>query len=101
MFGAVVEDVLVDFVGNAIAVPAHAKLADKLQFSAGKDFAGRIVRGIQDDGFGVGAERRGKRLVIKRPIGILGRWWLHSHETRRSARENRVGPVVFVERLED
>ncbi len=59
-------------------------------------FAGRIVRRVQDDRFGVRAKRGREFLFVKRPIGSA-----ELHEPRRGSAQNRVGPVIFVERLED
>src|SRR5271157_1036057 len=55
VLGAIVDDVLVDFVGNAVGVPAHAEIADEFEFGAGENFAGGIVGRVQDDGLGVRA----------------------------------------------
>jgi hypothetical protein len=92
----VVEHVLVNFVGDGVSVPADAKIADGFDFGASENFAGRIIRGVQNDGFGGRAERSGQFLRIERPIGRL-----QFDEARSSPGENRVRAIIFVEGLED
>ena len=91
---AVVKNVLVDFVCDAVGVPADAKVADKFEFRAGENFAGGIVRRIQNDGFGVGTEGAGEFFFVKRPVGRA-----ELDESRSGATQNRVGTVIFVEGL--
>ena len=61
-----------------------------------EDLAGRVVRRVDDDGARRVRERARELVGIERPVGLAQR-----HEPRHRARENRVGPVVLVERLED
>ena len=93
---AVVKHVLVDFVGDREAVPAHAKIANDLEFGALENFSRGIIRRIENDRFRRGTKGRGEFVGIERPIRRL-----QLHESRRGARKNRVRPVIFVERLED
>ena len=94
--GAVVEDVLVDFVGDGEGIPAHAEIADGFEFLAGEHLAGGIVRRIDDDGLGARAKGARQFVAIEAPGGRM-----EAHEARRGSGKNRVGAVVFVERLED
>ena len=96
MLGAVVEHVLVDFVGDRKGIPAHAEIADAFEFGALENFAGGIIRRIEDDRLGRGTERRGEFIGIERPIGRL-----QLDEARRRAGKNRIRPIIFVERFED
>ena len=57
---AVVEHVLVNFVGDRERVPLDAKIADGFKFGAVENFSGGIIGRIYDDGFGRGAERGGQ-----------------------------------------
>src|SRR5438034_499709 len=92
---AVIKNVFVDFVGDAIGVPANAKVADEFEFGAREDFAGGIVRRVENDRFGVRAEGGGKFFFVKRPIRRT-----QFDEARAGAAENCVRTVIFVERLE-
>ena len=56
MLRAVVKNVLVDFVGDAISVPTNAEVADEFEFPARENFASGIVWRVENDGFGVRAE---------------------------------------------
>jgi hypothetical protein len=47
-----VEDVLVDFIREAERVVFAAERGDEFEFVAREDFAGRVVRVADDDGFG-------------------------------------------------
>ena len=67
-----------------------------LELVAGEDLARRIVRRVDDDGLRLRAERARSSSRSKLQSGGM-----QLHEARRRAGENRVGPVVFVERLED
>src|ERR1019366_4303765 len=88
---AVVNNVLVNFVGNREGVPAHAKVADEFQLFAGKHLARGIIRRVDDDSFGLGAERASQLVTIEIPVRRL-----QLDESRRGAGKNRVGTVVFV-----
>ena len=59
VLGAVVQNVLVNFVGDAVAVPTDTEIANEFEFGASEDFAGGIVGRVQDDGFGVRPEGGG------------------------------------------
>src|SRR2546430_6990424 len=63
---AIVKNVLVDFIGDAIGVPANTEVANEFELSAGENFARRIVWRIENDGFGVQAKRSGKLFFVKR-----------------------------------
>ena len=49
MLGIVVEDVLVDLVGDRERAPLLAQTGDELQLFAREDLAGRVVRRVDDD----------------------------------------------------
>ena len=95
-FVAVVNNVLVNFIGDGEGVPAHAEVADEFQLLAREYFSRGIVRRVDDDGFGLGAERAREFVAVEIPVRRL-----KLHEARRGAGENRVGTVIFVVRLED
>src|SRR6266436_5181527 len=100
VLGAVVQNVLVNFIGDAERVPAHAKIANEFQLRTREHFAGRIVRRIENKCFRMRPERRGQFVFVIRPKGILIGRRTHLDEARRRAAENRVRPIIFVERLE-
>ncbi len=56
---AVIKNVLVNFVGDAERIPAHAKVPNEFELCARKYFAGWIVWRIEDDRFRVRPKRRG------------------------------------------
>ena len=96
MAGAVIDDVLVNLVGDRKGVPAHAKFANKFQFLASENLTGRIVRSIHDDGLGARTKGARKFLAIEFPIRRM-----QAHKAGLGAGKNSVRAVVFVERLED
>src|SRR6476660_3901286 len=56
VLGAVVQNVLVNLVGDAIGIPANAEIADELELAFREYFSRRIIRRVQDDGFSVSTE---------------------------------------------
>ena len=92
-----IDDVLVDLVGDAVGVVLFAEVGDKGELLARKDLAAGVGRVAQDDCLGiVVAEGRLEDLAIKAERGRVER-----HIDGLSAREDRVGAVVLVERRED
>ena len=96
VLGAVVEHVLVDFIGNGVGIPADAEVPDGFELGALENLSRGIIRGVQDDGLRLRAERGGEFRRIEFPIGRI-----KIYEAGGGAGEDRVGPVVFVKRLED
>ena len=93
---AVVDDVLVDLVGDGDGIPPAAERGDRLELGAAEHLAGRIVWRVEDDRLRPVVEG-GRQLVwVECPIRLVQR-----HVARRRAGQNRVGAVVLVERLED
>ena len=93
---AVVNNMLVNFIGDGESVPAHAEVADEFQFFAREYFSRGIVGRVDDDGFCLGAERALEFVAVKIPVRRL-----KLHEARRGAGQDRVRTVVLVVRLED
>ena len=91
----VVRDVLVDLVGEHDRVPALAQLGDHLELVAREHLAGRVVRRVDHDAARARVERGRELTLVERPVRRRER-----HGPRHGAREDRVGPVVLVERLE-
>ena len=92
-----VDDVLVDFVGDAVGVVLFAEVGDKGELLAGKDLAAGVGRVAQDDCFGiVVAEGRLEDFTVEVKGGRVER-----HIDGLSPRENGVSAVVLVERRED
>ena len=92
-----IDDVLIDFVGDAVDVVLFAQVGDKVELLARKDLAAGVGRVAQDNGLGfVVAEGRLEDLAIEVEGGRVQR-----HVDGLSAREDRVGAVVLVERRED
>src|SRR5438093_214638 len=50
VFGTVINDVFVDFVGHRKNVPLLAELCDQLELLAGEYLAGRVIWSVDDDG---------------------------------------------------
>ncbi len=96
VLGAVVEDVLVYLVGDGVCIPFLAEVGNLLELGAGEDFAGGVVGGVDDDGFGFGVEGGGK---LFGPVGPFRR--VEGDVAGGGAGEDAVGAVVFVEGLED
>ena len=92
-----IDDVLIDFVGNAVGVVLFAEVSDKGELLARKDLATGVGRVAQDDGLGVVvAEGRLECLAVKVECG-----WVERHVDGLGTRKDRVGAVVLVERRED
>ena len=96
VLGTVVEDVFVDFVGDAIGVPAQTEIANEFEFAKRENFPGRIVGRVDDDGLGAWAKRSGELVAVKRPIRRL-----EFYKARQGAGKIRIRPVILIERLED
>ena len=65
MLGSVIQDVLVDLVGDGEDVEFNAQVSDQFQFGAGEDLSRGIVRGVENDGFGVFGEGSAKFFLVK------------------------------------
>ena len=62
---AVVDDVLVDLVGDRDRVPLAAQRGDRLELVAREHLAGRVVRRVDDDRLGLVVERRRELVGIE------------------------------------
>src|SRR5215469_8201646 len=69
VLGAVVENVLVDFVGDAVAVPAQTKITDELEFAARVNLAGGVVGCVENDCLRLRHESSGQFPLVESPIG--------------------------------
>src|SRR5437773_326202 len=96
MASAVIDDMLVDLIGNRYHIPFLTETRYKLELIFRKNLAGRIVRIADDNGFGIFVKRSQKLFSIKRPIGRTQLYELWS-----CSREHRIRPVVLVIRRED
>ena len=96
MFGSVINDVLVNLVGDGQDIPFLAETPDELQFLATEDLARRVIRCIDNNGLRLVIERRRKFFLVKRPAGSsqLNVAWSGS-------RNDRVGTVILIERFEN
>ena len=95
MGGTVINDVLVDFVGDRQDVPLLAEPGNELQLFAVEHLTGRIIRRINNDGLRAVVECRGQFFFIKRPVRPA-----KLNVTRRRTRDDRVRTIVFIEGLE-
>ena len=92
-----IDDVLIDFVGDAVDVVLFAQVGDKGELLARKDLAAGVGRVAQDDGLGVVvAEGCFEDLTIEVEGGRVER-----HIDGLGAREDGVGAVVLIKRRED
>ena len=96
MARAVIDDVLVNFVGDGEGVPLQTEFANKFEFLESEDLARRIIGSIHDDGLGVRAEGARELFAVKFPVRRM-----QAHKARAGAGKDGIGTVVFVERLED
>jgi hypothetical protein len=69
MLGAVVEHLLVIFVGNGDGIPSQGDSADSLELGELESQSRPIVGRVENDGVGFGAEGGREFLRIKCPIG--------------------------------
>src|SRR5439155_19738294 len=90
----VVVDVLVDLVGHRVGVVSAAQLGDRLEVPARQHAPRRGVRRADDDRAGALRERRPESVDVE----LCARG--DRHEDRFRAAQDRVGPVVLIERLE-
>src|SRR3989442_1018530 len=93
---AVEDDVLVDLVRHRDDVVIGAEVRDRPELIAREHLTGRVVRRVQDEDLGAVRERGFQRFLVDGPIGPF-----HAHGSRPRAADDRIRPVVFVERLED
>ena len=96
MLGAIVQNVLIDFVGDAVGIPSHTEVTDEFELRSREDFPGGIIRRVQNNCFGVRAKSSREFLFVERPIGSA-----QLDEARRGAAQDRIWSIVFIERLED
>ena len=68
MIDALKPDLLIDFIADDEDITFAAQSGDELEFVAGKDLAGRIVRRVQQEHAGIRRNRPFKRLTVERPI---------------------------------
>ena len=96
MAEAVVDDVLVDLVGDRQQVVLAAERGDRLELGAREHLPGRVVRAVEDDGTGPPRHRTLEPVRVEREVGRLQR-----HEHRLGAGDDAARAVVLVEGLED
>ena len=93
--GAIVQNVLVDFVGNRQRVEFAAQAGDEFQFLPAEHLPGGIIGRIQNDRLGARGKRAPQFLPVEVPVRLAQR-----DEARGGAAELRIRPVVLVKRLE-
>ncbi len=93
---APVDEVLVDLIGDGDRAVLETQVGDRLQLRRGVDLAGRVVRGVDDDGPRLRVERVPQLVWVKAPIGCAQR-----DETWYGSADHAVRAIVLVERLED
>src|SRR6266704_2348372 len=93
---AVEDDVLVDLVRHRDDVVIGAQVRDRPELVAGEHLARRVVRRVHDEDLRAVRERGLQRFLVDGPIGPR-----HAHVPRTGAADDRIRPVVLVERLED
>src|SRR5262245_47089856 len=92
----VVDDVLVDLVGDRQEIVLQAEIGNGLQLALREDLARRVIGAVEDDGPGTRRHRATQAIRVERELGRLER-----HEHRYRAGDDAARPVVLVERLED
>src|SRR5713101_1763358 len=93
---AVVDDVLVDLVGDRQEVVLEAEIGDGLELVAREDLAGRVIGAVEDDGARAGRHRPPEPVRVEGEVRRLER-----DERRLGAGDHAPRPIVLVERLED
>ncbi len=91
----VVEDVLVDLVGDGDDPPLLAEPGDVHELVSGKDLTRGVVGRINNDGPGLRVEGGIELVGIEAPVGLP-----ESHVAGDRSRQDGIRPVVLVERLE-
>ena len=93
---AIEDDVLVDLVRHRDGVVVGTEIGDQFEFLAAEDFPRRIVRRVQDQDLRAVREGGLQLLLIHGPIRPF-----HPDIPWAGPADDRVGPVVLVERFED
>ena len=70
MLGAVVQNVLINFVRDREYIELYAKVTNQLQFGARKYLAGRIIWGVYDNRFCIVMERASQLTRVERPFAF-------------------------------
>ena len=70
VLGVVVDDVLVNFVGDGDDIELDAEIANQFEFRQGEHFAGGIVRRVQNDRLGVVVKGGTQFAFIEGPLAI-------------------------------
>jgi hypothetical protein len=96
MAGVVVKNMLVHFIGDGDDVMLQAQLGDGPQLVAREDFAGGIMRRVDDNRPGPRVECRGQFVGIEVPAVAAQR-----HIARRHAGHDQVRHIGVVNRLEN
>jgi hypothetical protein len=96
VFGAVIEDMFVDLVGDAEGFVLLTEFGDEGEFVEREDAAGGVVGRVDDDGLGLRGEGAAEFVGVEGPIGGV-----EGDEFAGGAAELEVGVIVFVVGLED
>ena len=95
VLGAVINDVLINLVGNRQNIPLLTEICDQLELAAAEYLTGRVIRSVDDDRLRLVVESRGQLLFINGPV-----WLMELDIPGRRAGYDRVRAVIFIERLE-
>src|SRR6185369_9406948 len=79
----------------------HTQVANQLEFFTSENLAGWIVGCVDDDGFGLVVERRAQVALVECPFTFRRNRWTQFYKPWLGARENRIRPVVLIERFEN
>jgi hypothetical protein len=91
---ALVDDVLVDVVGQRDQVVLAAEVGDQLELVPAEDLAGRVVRRVDDDRPRPRRDRRAELVRIDRPVRLV-----QCDVAGNGARQDRIGPIILVVRV--
>ena len=80
MSSPIIDDVLINLIGDGKSVPAQAEFANKFEFFERKNFPRRIIGRVDDDGLGVGTKSSRELVAVKLPIGRM-----QAHKARAGA----------------
>ena len=101
VFCILVQDVLVNFVGDRQHVELNAQIANQFQFLTAEHLAGRIVRRVQDDCLGVMLEGLAQFQLVESPLAVGCLRRTQTNKPRLGSAQDGVRSIVFIERLED
>src|SRR5580765_976512 len=101
MLGTVIQNVVVNLVGDGEYVVFHTKVADQFELFPAEYLPRGIVRRIEDDCLGVMLKSLAQFLCVESPLASRTLRRTQTDEARLRSADDRVRPIVLIEGLED